>query len=92
MRTCWELAELGSIEQGASPRVACADQSEPHPIMPRMAPGASGVELLLPWDPDYVARGTGDATPLTYQPSWARGPSRFVMEAGAWIHVTPELT
>ena len=44
--------------------------------------------LLLPWDPDYsAARATGEAAPLTYHPTWATGPSRFVMEDRAWKHV-----
>ncbi len=82
VRTCWELAQLRSIDEVlAAGRVRA---EEPHPIMPRVAPGPT---LLLPWDPEYMVIGAGDATPLTYRPSWALGPSRFVMEAGAWKHV-----
>ena len=59
---------------------------EPHPIMPRLAPGERPC-LLLPWDPDYLTTGTGESTPLTYNPRWAVGPSRFVLEDRAWKHV-----
>ncbi len=87
IRTCWELAQLGSIEAVLAEGQARA--AEPHPIMPRRRSGAPDEPpcLLLPWDPEYTVAGTGDATPLTYQPRWARGPSRFVLEDRAWKHV-----
>jgi hypothetical protein len=62
--------------------------NEPHPILPRLRqPADGGITLLLPWDPEYVAAGSGDAAPMTYTPAWARGPSRFVMEDRAWKHI-----
>ena len=87
IRTCWELAEHESIEDVIA--AAHARAEEPHPIMPRLKALAPGEPpcLLLPWDPDYTDGGTGDATPLTYAPKWARGPSRFVMEDRTWKHV-----
>ena len=87
VRTCWELAEHDTIDHVFT--AARARATEPHPIMPRLRlMEADGLPcLLLPWDPEYVERGTGDATPLTYTPAWARGPSRFVMEDRAWKHV-----
>jgi hypothetical protein len=84
VRTFWELAELATVDDVLAAGRARGD--EPHPILPRLAPGAPPA-LLLPWDPEYVTRGTGDASPLTYRPSWARGPSRFVMEGKTWLHV-----
>jgi len=84
LRTLWELAQHATI--GDVLAAARARATEPHPILPRLAPGASPC-LLLPWDPDYTVTGTGDAAPLTYHPSWAIGPSRFVMEERAWKHV-----
>lgn len=85
LRTCWELAELPTIEAVIAEGRARAD--EPHPILPRLS-GAGGPPcLLLPWDPAYVEGGTGDGAPLTYQPRWARGPSRFYREDRAWKHV-----
>ena len=84
IRTCWELSGLRSIaEVMAAARVRA---EEPHPIMPRLAPTPAGACLLLPWDPDYTTTGTGEGTPLTYTPSWALGPSRFVREGNAWKH------
>lgn len=87
VRTCWELAEHASI-----PAVLAAGRArgeEPHPIMPRLAPGDAPC-LLLPWDPEYLTKGTGESTPLTYHPSWARGPSRFVLDGKRWLHVEAE--
>jgi len=84
IRTCWELAQHDSVEAVLAAGRARAD--EPHPIMPRLAPGERPA-LLLPWDPEYTTKGTGDAAPLAYRPRWATGPSRFVMEDRAWKHV-----
>lgn len=100
IRTCWELSELGSIaEVFAAARVRA---EEPHPILPRLRTmqAAGGREspadhapcLLLPWDPEYAETGTGEAMPLSYVPSWARGPSRFKMEDQTWKHVGPSST
>jgi 8-oxo-dGTP pyrophosphatase MutT (NUDIX family) len=87
IRTFWELSQLDTIEQVLLAGRARAD--EPHPIMPRMKPPGQGEPggLLLPWDPEYTEAGTGDATPLTYTPRWAVGPSRFVLEDRTWKHV-----
>lgn len=84
IRTCWELSSLGSIEAVLAAGRARAE--EPHPIMPRLAPGERPC-LLLPWDAEYTTKGTGDAAPMAYHPRWATGPSRFVMEDRAWKHV-----
>lgn len=80
IRTLWELAQHATLDAVLAAGRARAD--EPHPIMPRLRAGASGepVCLLLPWDPEYTETGTGDSAPLTYRPSWAVGPSRFVLE------------
>ncbi len=86
VRTCWELAQLTSIADVMAAARKRAEQ--PHPIMPRLAPSSGpGPLLLLPWDPEYTVTGTGDATPLTYQPAWAIGPSRFVLDGRTWRHV-----
>lgn len=84
VRTCLELAEHASIR--AAMTAGRARGEEPHPIMPRLAPDA-GPALLLPWDPEYLTKGIGESTPMTYQPSWARGPSRFVRDGNAWSHI-----
>jgi 8-oxo-dGTP pyrophosphatase MutT (NUDIX family) len=87
IRTFWELSQLGTIEEVIAAGRARSD--EPHPIMPRLrtlVPGAPPT-LLLPWDPEYTEHGTGDATPLTYTPRWAIGPSRFILEDRTWTHV-----
>jgi 8-oxo-dGTP pyrophosphatase MutT (NUDIX family) len=84
LRTLWELAAHATIEDVLAAGRARA--SEPHPIMPRLAPAERPL-LLLPWDPEYTVTGTGDSAPLAYKPRWAIGPSRFVMEDRAWKHV-----
>jgi hypothetical protein len=63
-----------------------ARAAQPHPIMPRLMQ-TTPPALLLPWDPDYLTQGTGESTPLTYQPSWATGPSRFILDGTSWKHV-----
>jgi 8-oxo-dGTP pyrophosphatase MutT (NUDIX family) len=84
VRTCWELAQHQNLRAVFAAGRQRAE--EPHPIMPRLAPGESPC-LLLPWDPEYLTKGTGEGTPLTYNPRWAIGPSRFVLEDRAWKHV-----
>ena len=84
LRTCWELGQHATIEEVLAAGRARA--AEPHPIMPRLAV-AERPCLLLPWDAEYTTSGTGDATPMLDRPSWARGPSRFVMEDRRWKHV-----
>lgn len=88
LRTMYELASLSSVQDVLAAAKVRAE--EPHPILPRlrtMNPGDTGPTLLLPWDPEYATAGTGDAAPMTYTPSWASGPSRFVLEERAWKHV-----
>ena len=84
VRTCWELAQCTDLRAVLLAGRQRAD--EPHPIMPRLAPGDRPC-LLLPWDPEYLTKGTGESTPLTYQPRWAVGPSRFILEDRTWKHV-----
>ncbi|HEY8145630.1 MAG TPA: NUDIX hydrolase [Kofleriaceae bacterium] len=66
----------------------CAERAAiSHPILPRPCPSAGGITLLLPWDPDYAARGMGEAIEMPAGHPLGSGPSRFVLEEGAWIHV-----
>jgi 8-oxo-dGTP pyrophosphatase MutT (NUDIX family) len=91
IRTCWELAEHRNIADVLA--AARARAGEPHPILPRWAssdPSGEAVArpcLLLPWDPEYTTRGTGDAEPMLLRPRWACGPSRFVLEDFRWKHI-----
>jgi 8-oxo-dGTP pyrophosphatase MutT (NUDIX family) len=87
IRTLWELSHLDTIAEVLAAGRARAE--EPHPIMPRLRAASPGEPLclLLPWDPEYTVTGTGDATPLTYSPRWAVGPSRFLLEGRTWKHV-----
>ncbi len=67
----------------------CAERAAiAHPILPRACATASGaVTLLLPWDPDYAARGMGEGIEMPGGHPLGSGPSRFVLEEGAWIHL-----
>ena len=85
VRTCWELARCKSIP--AVLEAARKRASELHPILPRLSSSADGRSLLLPWDPDYERGGQGESQPFSYTPSWAVGPSRFVLEDRTWKHV-----
>lgn len=87
IRTFWELSQLDTIEEVMAAGRARGD--EPHPIMPRLRTQPEGEPrcLLLPWDAEYTEHGTGDATPLTYSPRWAVGPSRFILEDRTWKHI-----
>ncbi len=88
LRTMHELLALGSVAEVLAAAKVRAE--EPHPILPRlrtMEPGEKGPTLLLPWDPDYAQLGTGESAPLTYAPSWASGPSRFVLDDRTWKHI-----
>jgi 8-oxo-dGTP pyrophosphatase MutT (NUDIX family) len=74
--------DLASLHRAADARGAA-----PHPIMPRMCPLPTGFALLLPWDPDYATRGTGDTAPMPADHPLARGPSRFILEDATWKNV-----
>ena len=84
IRTLWELSAFSTVDQVLAAAKARAD--EPHPILPRRLGDAMPPILLLPWDPQYVQDGVGDSAPLTYQPTWATGPSRFIREGNSWKH------
>jgi 8-oxo-dGTP pyrophosphatase MutT (NUDIX family) len=91
VRTFWELARLPGIEDVLAESTRRA--AEPAPIMPRIAPGAGGICLLLPWDPEYTTAGQGDASPMPTPPRWATGRSRFLLEDQTWRHaVAPPST
>lgn len=93
LRTLWELRGLTSVAAALD----AARQRSTEPILPRgwLAPARAGAApspcLLLPWDPDYLTLGQGDALPMSALPSWAHGPSRFLLETSgdrrAWRHV-----
>ena len=87
LRTLYELSTHATIDSVLAAGHARA--TEPHPILPRVRTSGPGEPLclLLPWDPEYTVTGHGDAAPMTYRPSWATSPSRFVLEDKTWTHV-----
>ena len=84
MRTCWELAQCNSIDDGARGRARARRGAASDHAAPRCR--ASGPCCCCRGIPSTL-RGTGDSAPLTYRPRWAIGPSRFVLEDRAWKHV-----
>ncbi len=87
VRTFFELREAAARGTDAVFALARQRAGTPHPIMPRMCPTDGGFALLLPWDPDYESRGTGDARPMPAGHPLAGGPSRFVLEDGTWRNI-----
>ncbi|MEZ4365150.1 MAG: NUDIX domain-containing protein [Kofleriaceae bacterium] len=99
LRTLWELMALPTVDDVLA--AARARAGVIAPILPRVAAAIAAPAvalasapvavpaacLLLPWDPDYLQGGLGDALPLpTPPPPWAVGKSRFVLTDGAWHH------
>ena len=86
VRTFWELSRLATVDDVIAESTARA--GELAPIMPRLAPSDGGrIQLLLPWDPEYVSAGQGDSAPMAAPPRWATGRSRFFLEDQTWHHV-----
>jgi 8-oxo-dGTP pyrophosphatase MutT (NUDIX family) len=84
LRTLHELNEAGA-SLGAL--VAAARARAPHvaPVMPRFADlGGGKMALLLPWDPDYGSRGTGEGVEWPAAHPLGVGPSRFMLEGMSW--------
>jgi 8-oxo-dGTP pyrophosphatase MutT (NUDIX family) len=96
VRTFMDMASAADRGWRALVDHAAERAARPAPILPRMAPAPSmpsGFALLLPWDPEYRSRGTGDAHPLEPDHPLASGPSRFVLEDQTWRNVAaPALT
>lgn len=87
IRTLFEIAP--AARSGLDALVAlCAERAAvPHAILPRACTDADGLVLLLPWDPDYLSRGQGDALAMAADHLLATGPSRFRLEDSTWKHV-----
>jgi 8-oxo-dGTP pyrophosphatase MutT (NUDIX family) len=85
VRTFVDLLAASTVDDVLA--MTAARTASPHPVMPRLAPMATGFALLLPWDPEYLTAGTGDAEPMPTDHPLATGPTRFVMEDRAWKHV-----
>ncbi len=91
VRTFMELAEHAA--GGPAAVIAAADERArtPHPILPRfaMVPSApKGFALLLPWDPEYMTAGTGEAREMPADHPLAAGPSRFILDDKTWKHIS----
>ena len=85
VRTFHDLLGAATVDDVLA--LAHARAATPHPLMPRIATTSAGAALLLPWDPEYLSAGTGDAAPMPAGHPLATGPSRFVLEDRAWKHV-----
>lgn len=88
VRTLWEMAPAAGRGLDALRELCRTRAADPHPILPRAcALDGGGFALLLPWDPDYEARGQGAALPMPAGHPLAVGPSRFVLEGQAWKNI-----
>jgi 8-oxo-dGTP pyrophosphatase MutT (NUDIX family) len=87
IRTFLDLAPAARSGLHALLSLCAEREAAPHPILPRACPDPSGVMLLLPWDPDYLARGQGAALAMPPDHMLATGPSRFLLEGTTWKHV-----
>jgi 8-oxo-dGTP pyrophosphatase MutT (NUDIX family) len=91
VRTFGEMAGAARGGVAALRALAARRAERPHPILPRFAavPDApKGFCLLLPWDPEYVSRGTGDAIEMAPDHPLAVGPSRFILDDDAtWKNI-----
>ncbi len=91
LRTFLDLREPARAGIDALLAEAAFRAAQPHPVLPRMAAPVAGepmgVTLLLPWDPEYQSRGTGDALVMPAHHPLAVGPSRFVLEGASWKHI-----
>lgn len=91
IRTFLELREPARAGMDALRAAAAFRAAQPYPVLPRMAMPVTGepspLTLLLPWDPEYMTRGTGDALPMPRYHPLAVGPSRFVLEGSSWKHI-----
>ena len=84
VRTFVDMQAAAADGLDALLRSARARAEHPHPILPRLAHGKAGITLLLPWDPEYVSAGNGEAIPMPADHPLAVGASRFVLEDQTW--------
>jgi 8-oxo-dGTP pyrophosphatase MutT (NUDIX family) len=96
VRTLYELdTALRDGRAGAATGItglfAAADERAPHvaPVQPRFCDLGGAMALLLPWDPDYLTRGTGEARPWPAPGPLGTGPSRFVLSGMSWRLESP---
>lgn len=82
VRTLHEMAPHGTL----AALVAEAGRRAPHiaPVMPRFCDAGGGMALLLPWDPEYEARGTGEGHAWPEGHALGVGPSRFLLRGMSW--------
>lgn len=91
LRTFLDLREPARAGLAALLAEAEVRAAQPYPVLPRVAAPVAGeptrVTLLLPWDPEYQSRGTGEGLVMPVHHPLAVGPSRFVLEGASWKHI-----
>jgi 8-oxo-dGTP pyrophosphatase MutT (NUDIX family) len=91
LRTFLDLREPARAGMDALLAEAALRAAQPYPVLPRLAAPVAGepsqMTLLLPWDPEYQSRGTGEALAIPAHHPLAVGPSRFVLEDNSWKHI-----
>jgi hypothetical protein len=83
VRTLHEMRDAGA---GLAALVMAADAraADIAPVLPRFADLGGSMALLLPWDPEYTTRGTGESTEWPATHVLGTGPSRFRLEGMSW--------
>lgn len=87
LRTLYEMAPAAARGVDAVMELARKRAEHPHAILPRVRPLEGGFALLLPWDPEYVSAGVGEAIEMPADHPLAVGPSRFVLEEETWRNI-----
>ncbi|MBI4508439.1 MAG: NUDIX hydrolase [Deltaproteobacteria bacterium] len=89
LRTMTELLPHSRASTSTLARIADERRQHVHPIMPRLAMLGGNAALLLPWDPDYAEKGTGEACPMPPGHLLGTGPSRFILDGAIWRLSSP---
>ena len=82
LRTFYDMRDASTLDDLFALCEQCA--KSPLQILPRVAPTLPPITLLLPWDPHYAELGAGEARAVDREHPLATGPSRVMLQNGAW--------
>ena len=85
LRTLYELQKAG---HKSAHWISAAHKRTKHitPYLPRRHKEAADPTLMLPWDPEYLSHGNGEALEMAADHPFCEGPSRFTRKDAAWHH------
>jgi 8-oxo-dGTP pyrophosphatase MutT (NUDIX family) len=87
VRTFYDMRDAAQRGWQALVDQAVAREKCAFPILPRLCQQDKGFALLLPWDPDYISKGTGEMVAISSDHPLCTGPSRFVLEDTTWKNI-----